>query len=417
MAEADSADQYAIPKPKLQLIIDYLLAQGYRVIAPTIRDQAILFDEVHSTQQLPIGLHDDQEKGRYRLVKSGNDNWFEFVVGANSLKNYTFPPRQTLLTGKLQSDGQWEFQHPQDDFPPTAIIGARACDLQALLIQDRVFWHGDYCDEDYAVRRQKMLLIAVNCQRSAPTCFCHSMDCGPAVKEGYDLALTETENDFVIQVGSSQGEKIVTAIAAEPCHPDLQQAAQRGVQALLDRMQAGSHSPAVQSTHSVESAESVESADGDPRPVAKQANSLPVIQRQMETTNLRDLLYANLHHERWEEVAQRCLACGNCTLVCPTCFCSTVEDVPSLDETEIRRDRTWASCFTDSHSYMNSGTVRKSTASRYRQWLTHKLGGWIDQFGTSGCVGCGRCITWCPVGIDLTEEVAAIQQSVPKTDP
>jgi ferredoxin len=100
-------------------------------------------------------------------------------------------------------------------------------------------------------------------------------------------------------------------------------------------------------------------------------------------------------------------------MVCPTCFCSSVEDVSDLSGEHVERRRHWDSCFNFSFSYMNGGNVRDNTRSRYRQWLTHKLGSWIEQFGASGCVGCGRCITWCPVGIDLTEEVAAIRGEQP----
>ncbi len=132
-------------------------------------------------------------------------------------------------------------------------------------------------------------------------------------------------------------------------------------------------------------------------------------QRHLDTTDIHDLLLNNLEHPRWAEVAERCLSCANCTMVCPTCFCASVEEVSDLSGDNVRRERAWDSCFTMEHSYTNTGTVRKTTASRYRQWLTHKLATWSDQFGTSGCVGCGRCVTWCPVAIDLTEEVAAIR--------
>jgi ferredoxin len=132
--------------------------------------------------------------------------------------------------------------------------------------------------------------------------------------------------------------------------------------------------------------------------------------RQLSVDGLAALLARNLDHPRWDEVAERCLACGNCTLVCPTCFCSDVRDKTTLTG-EIRRERSWASCFDLEHSYLHGGPVRATTSSRYRQWLTHKLSTWWDQFGTSGCVGCGRCIAWCPVGIDLTEEAAAIRST------
>ena len=131
--------------------------------------------------------------------------------------------------------------------------------------------------------------------------------------------------------------------------------------------------------------------------------------RAMDTHDIRDLLLDNLDHPRWDAVASRCLSCANCTLVCPTCFCSAVEDTTDLSGEEAERARVWDSCFSVDYSYIHGGSVRQSGRSRYRQWMTHKLGTWFDQFGTSGCVGCGRCITWCPVGIDITEEVAAIR--------
>jgi Fe-S-cluster-containing hydrogenase component 2 len=118
----------------------------------------------------------------------------------------------------------------------------------------------------------------------------------------------------------------------------------------------------------------------------------------MDTTGIQQLLADNLEHPRWDDVASRCLTCANCTLVCPTCFCHGVEDTTDLTGDHAERWRHWDSCFTLDYSYVHGGTVRSSTRSRYRQWMTHKLGTWFDQYGTSGCVGCGRCTTWCPVG-------------------
>ena len=135
--------------------------------------------------------------------------------------------------------------------------------------------------------------------------------------------------------------------------------------------------------------------------------------RAMDTTNIKQLLYDNPEHPQWDKVAGRCLSCANCTMACPTCFCSTVEDVSDLTGKHAERWRKWDSCFSLEFSYIHGGHVRQSTKGRYRQWMTHKLASWQDQFGTSGCVGCGRCITWCPVGIDITEEVKAIRADQP----
>jgi ferredoxin len=234
-------------------------------------------------------------------------------------------------------------------------------------MQDRILMGGPYVDPEYQVRRQGLFLLGINCGRAVATCFCTSMDTGPAIRGGVDLALFELPAFFVLEVGSERGSEVLAQSRWQPC-----------------------------------TTEEVNQAHQVPRRAAAQ------IRRRLNTLGIRDLLLKNLEHERWEEVAGRCLACGNCTLVCPTCFCFQLAEECNLTGTEAQRQRLWDSCYNDEHSYMNSGMIRKSIKARYRQWLTHKLASWHDQFGASGCVGCGRCITWCPVGIDLTEEVAAI---------
>jgi Fe-S-cluster-containing hydrogenase component 2 len=130
--------------------------------------------------------------------------------------------------------------------------------------------------------------------------------------------------------------------------------------------------------------------------------------RTVDVTDIRNLLHRNQEHPRWDDVAERCLACTNCTLVCPTCFCSSVEDVTDLSFENAERIRRWDSCFNPEFASVHGGNFRPTIRGRYRQWLTHKFASWFDQFDVSGCVGCGRCITWCPVGIDVTEEITAI---------
>jgi Fe-S-cluster-containing hydrogenase component 2 len=136
------------------------------------------------------------------------------------------------------------------------------------------------------------------------------------------------------------------------------------------------------------------------------------MRRSMHTEGIKELLYSSYDSEHWNRVAERCLSCTNCTMVCPTCFCSNVEDITDLKGGYTERWRVWDSCFTNDFTYIHGNpSIRSSTASKYRHWIVHKLASWIDQFGTSGCVGCGRCITWCPVGIDITEEIASLRVS------
>jgi ferredoxin len=233
---------------------------------------------------------------------------------------------------------------------------------------------GEYSDPYYRAQRERVFVLAVNCSHAAGTCFCVSMEAGPRASSGFDLALTEVieggRHYFVVDVGTPLGREVLREV------------------------------PHMAATHEETLAADVVTA----RTAASMGRSL-------DTTEIKQTLYDNLDHPRWDRVAERCLACGNCTMVCPTCFCTTVEDVPDLEGARAEHVRTWDSCFTLDFSYVRGpGSLRATHKARYRQWMTHKLATWIDQFGTSGCVGCGRCIAWCPVGIDITEEVRAIRE-------
>ncbi len=381
-----------IAKSALQAVVDALAAEGYRTIMPRVAEGAVIYDDVRRVADLPIGMVDVQDGGFYRLRPSETAGYFDYVVGPHSLKRYLFPPSETVLEAD-KAEGRWRFSAPAPPSERLAVLGVRSCDLHALAIQDKVFLEGPYVDEGYRARREGLFLVAVNCRRAAATCFCHSMKTGPAVKGGFDLALTEMDDHFVVEIGSAAGGRIMATISdAAPCDAEQIEQARAVPRRLEQQMHAGGHGDRDPRREG-----DVESASDSPR------------SRRLDTSGIRDLLVGALEHPRWDEVASRCLACANCTMVCPTCFCSTVEEVADLTDERVRRERSWASCFTAEHSQMSTGVVRQSTKARYRQWLVHKLATWIDQFDVSGCVGCGRCITWCPVGIDITEEVEAIR--------
>ncbi len=346
--------------------------RGFEVIGPTIRDGAIVYGEVASSADMPVGMTDEQDGGTYRLHERDDDALFGYAVGPQSWKRYLHPPEIKLWRAARSEDGALAISEADDDPPAYAFIGVRSCELHAIAIQDRVMTGGDYPDPFYAARREGAFIVAVNCTVAGGTCFCVSMDTGPRAESGYDIALTEViEGDahyFVCDAGTERGAELVAGLPTGAAGPAEVEAADAGVA----------------------------------RAAANQG-------RVMETEGIKELLYANLEHPRWDEVSERCLTCGNCTMVCPTCFCTTVEESSDLAGNIAERTRHWDSCFTMDFSYVHGGSVRASARSRYRQWMTHKLATWIDQFGTSGCVGCGRCITWCPVAIDITEEVAAIR--------
>jgi ferredoxin len=357
-----------LPRAHLQRLLDLLLARGYRVLGPVVRDAALHFDAVKTVAELGVGWRDEQEPGRYRLEQTGAPHVFGVVHGPGGIKRHVFTPREPLLQIEMDGPGQgFRAEARLPDPEPTALLGVRACDLAGLAMQDRIFLHDRFPDPHYAARRAGLLLIAVGCTRAVSTCFCASMGTGPAPTGSYDVSLTEMEDGFVARAGSDAGRDLLAALALS-----------RAGAAVRDRER-----------------------DAFTACAASMSRSLP-----RET--LRDLLYENLSHPRFDEVAARCLSCANCTMVCPTCFCHDVRDEPSLDGASSLRVREWDSCFNPEHAQVHGLNFRPHVRERYRQWLVHKLASWVDQFGASGCVGCGRCISWCPVGIDLTEEVAAI---------
>jgi sulfhydrogenase subunit beta (sulfur reductase) len=372
MSTTEAADSPKfIAKEELEQLLSLLKQLGYQVIGPTVQQEAIVYAEISTIDELPRGWTDQQEPGKYRLQRREDDALFGYVVGPHSWKQFLFPPLATVASADRDAQG-WQFRVPEEDPPRYAFLGVRACEVAAIAIQDRVFLQGEYVDPIYRARREACLIIAVQCTQAASTCFCTSMGTGPRCTSGFDLALTEIPSGFILESGSSRGDPLISELKPRAATSDeLQQAAD-----------------------------------------ARQ-NAVQQITRQLDTTNIRDLLLSNLNHPRWNDVGARCLSCTNCTMVCPTCFCSSVSEVSDLTGDHVERQRQWDSCFNIDFSYMNGGVVRNSIPSRYRQWLTHKLASWIDQFDTSGCVGCGRCITWCPVEIDLTVEVAAIRDSTP----
>jgi len=353
----------------LDELVQVLRGRGHRVVGPTVRDGAIVLDELESAAELPIGVGDVQAPGSYRLRERGDESRFGYAASPHSPKQFLFPA-STRLFGARRDGADVEFEEPAAPDRPLALF-VRPCELHGIAVQDRVFLHGKWVDRDYDLRRQGAFVVVVECGTPAGTCFCTSTGTGPTADGPYDLALTEIlsgEHRFLARAGSDAGAEVLDALTSrEATDSDLEDA--------------------VQVTRTAAEA----------------------IGRRLDTDDLRGLLERSRESARWHDVAARCLSCTNCTLVCPTCFCSSAEDVTSLDGTESERVRRWDSCFSIDHSYIHGGAVRPSSPARYRQWLTHKFGTWIDQFGTSGCVGCGRCIAWCPVGIDVTEELAALR--------
>lgn len=378
MARGLAASAVVLEEHAMRRLVEQL-AGTRRVLGPVVGDGMIGIGPVATADDLAIGWTDDQAPGRYRAVRRDDDAWFGFAVGERSWRREVSPPREVLVRIRRTDDDPFEVvpSDPAAGVEPVAWVGVRACDLAALAVTDRVFLGGEHPDPHYAARREAPLLVAVDCAEPGGTCFCASMGTGPTVDRApivADLQVTELlegdRHDFVVRPGSEAGRSLLADVPSRPATEEDLGAC---------RAQA----------------ESAAAAMG----------------RELATEGLREALAITLDDPHWDDVASRCLSCTNCTLVCPTCFCSTVEDATDLAGTEATRTRVWDSCFTLGHSHVRGGAVHADVRSRYRQWLTHKLDTWWDQFGTGGCVGCGRCITWCPAGIDLTAEAASLARA------
>ncbi|MBL8174992.1 MAG: 4Fe-4S dicluster domain-containing protein, partial [Bryobacterales bacterium] len=338
---------YSLTVPQLDQLLSELRNQGYLTIGPTLGDGAIVYDEIRSTKDLPKDYADEQEAGTYRLRKNAQ-GYFAYITPVQSAKQYLHPPRQHMWEAVKDTEGFHILQNAPSN-TRYAFLGLRPCELKAIAVQDKVFLGGPFSAHHYKALREGIFTIVAQCTRAGATCFCHSMGSGPAAESGFDIALTEfaAEASFFAQPGSARGETLLQAIGAAPAGESMAAAAS-----------------------------------------AIQAEAATQMGRRLDPEDLPKHLSSSYSSPRWEQIARRCLSCGNCTMVCPTCFCTNVEDTASLTGDHAGRWQRWDSCFTSELSYIHGGVVRKSTASRYRQWLLHKLCTWHEQFGESGCVGC-----------------------------
>ena len=358
-------------------LLSALKERGYALVGPRKRDDAIVYDEIDSVADLPVGWGDDQEAGTYRLRKRDDKAMFGFNSGPHSWKKFLYPAQERLWSAERTPNG-FSINPEPEPKERYAFIGVYSCDLHAIEVQDKIFMSPEFADPRYGKRRNRAFVVVANCGQASRSCFCASMGTGPKADKGFDLAFTEIieagglfskgKHYFVFEAGSERGQEILATLKTRPATAEDLEAAQKR---------------------------------------SEEAKEQQI--RKIDLNGIKELFYGNYDSPVWNKVAERCLSCANCTLVCPTCFCSNMYDTTDLTGDNAERWREWDSCFTLNFSYIHGGEVRPSVSARYRQWISHKMASWIDQFGTPGCVGCGRCITWCPVGIDITEETHALR--------
>jgi ferredoxin len=360
-----------IKKYNLRYFFEKLKAT-HRVIGPKIENSSIILAEIEFAD-IPYGYRDQQGKGSYRISKGSGSEIFSFSNSHDSFKRFLHPPSAEIFTFQKDRKG-FQVRPSAYSERPIAFLGIRGCDIAALKLYDRIFLESPVRDKNYQRLRSGSMVIALNCIYPGDNCFCSSMGTGPEVKDGFDTALTELDDSFLIEVKTVMGGKILEGLP-------------------------------------LEEAESGDMKEKDSRI----ENCRRMIKKSIRAQELPSVICRNLEHPRWTEIAKRDLECGNCTQVCPTCFCNSSYEhieVSSISKKRYEfsgvRIRTWDSCFSKNFARVHGGNFRPSRRARYRQWMSHKLAYTFEQFGLTGCVGCGRCITWCPAGIDITEELEAL---------
>lgn len=356
-----------LPHTALDGLIEALAERGYQVIGPRVLNGAVVLAPLGEASQLPWGVRDVQAPGSYTLVEGHPERAFQWVNGPSSLKPFLFKQQETLWQSTLGEDGTLSFASVVDA-PKQAVIGARPCDIAALVSQDRVFLGGANVDLRYKARREGLFTVVVNCSRSSSLCFCLSVGGSPRASQGFDIAMTEITGGLVVEAGSEVGREVLLCLSHKEASLEQVTSALTGV-AEAERTQA------------------------------RRLPSMEEIARVLPNTK---------DHPEWDRAAERCESCGNCTKLCPTCICHRQTYLPSLDGEGGEQVREWDTCQSEAHSYTSGKSLRAARRERYRMRVTHKFVNLQRQFDVPGCVGCGRCIAFCENGIDMLEHLSII---------
>jgi ferredoxin len=327
--------------------ISELLAKlsGYDVYAPVLVEGSVSF------QKIEKGMHPAME---YRQAQ-------------RPPKSVFFPQTEKMFDLVREGQRFVDIKEAATENKPIAVLGIRPCDARAAAMLDKVFgW--DYDDPYYQDKRNRATVIALACtlpKMPHANCFCTSIGGNPASTEGVDVLLTEINDSYLVESVTDKGNKLVEAagpIFTEAGDTDMQQAAK-----------------------------------------AKQ-NAEAAIVKKMNLDGVKEALQNCFESDYWKEFSDRCLGCGICTLLCPTCHCFDISDV--ISHGKGRRERTWDSCQFEYYSVHASGhNPRPAKKHRQRNRIYHKFLYMDENLGVIGCVGCGRCTARCPVNIDIVEVV------------
>ncbi|HEU19513.1 MAG TPA: 4Fe-4S ferredoxin [Deltaproteobacteria bacterium] len=306
----------------------------------------------------------------FKVLEKGEEPLLTYANTKNAPKNFFFPQTETMM-GYMRTERGMELKGDNiADMGDAVLFGARPCDVRSFILLDYVFDQEKYKDPYYIDKREKTTIVSLACVTPPySTCFCTSVGGHPMIVEGADVVLTDVGDNYLAEFITPKGQTILAKLGDLPTADD----------ATLAKKE-----------------ELVKKAEGE-------------IKSQVAGSAIKPWLDENFEHPFWDTIHKSCLACGTCTYLCPTCHCFDITDEVKGDEG--KRVRTWDSCMYWLFTIETSGhNPRTSQKQRWRQRLLHKFRYFVDNFGAIACVGCGRCVMYCPVNIDIRKIVNDISK-------
>lgn len=309
----------------------------------------------------------DGEIWNYELIKNPEDINLDYSNTILSAKKIIFPQREVFMEFSTGDNGQLKVKEILPEEKLVAIFGLRPCDAKALTLTDKVF-DGDYIDLYYTKRRNQATLVGLTCNTPpSPNCFCLSLGGSPHSKEGLDILMTDLGDKYYVESLTKKGDELINLakdLFEEPKAHDKND---------LEKIHRDSE-----------------------KKIKRHINDIEKIPANLKTM---------FDSPFWDEESLSCLRCGICTYLCPACHCFDINDeIISSSPLKGKRVRTWDTCqFPDFTMHSSGHNPRPDRASRLRQRILHKFQYFVENYQSYQCTGCGRCITYCPVGIDLIE--------------
>ena len=312
--------------------------EEYDVFAPVKRGGLVVFDQIHS----------------------GDEVRRSYPNTTKSAKELLFPQTETLFSYK-STNGAATIEVPLIEERKRLLFGIRPCDARGFSLLDGVFDGEKYKDVYYLNRRANTLIVAIGCNKPKTTCFCTSVGGSPFSEEGSDLLLIDIGDSYIVKLVTDRGGSLVESAGLEDATEDDLALMRKAVQDAETSMKV-----------------------------------------KLDMNGVKEKLDGMFNDPIWIELTEKCLGCGICTYLCPTCHCFDIVD--EATDSSGKRIRLWDSCqFTQFTQQASGFTPRPTNKERLRQRIMHKFNYFTDSYGQIGCVGCGRCIVECPVNLDIRE--------------